>query len=639
VLRLPFGAARAVVDPADGAVLALEHPARPGAPWLLDEGGESWHSREHRWGSGLLIASTGAGRWNAPAELEIDGARIQARHRLAGLELHVTRELGETWRERYVLRNPGPEPVTVTCLGISTPWRDLYVSATDALRRAVHAHVHAGGAYSYTLAEPMDGAGPVLGLALREGELWAYSIESREPFETSSNARGHVVLHATDAARAPHAFGGQPELVIAPGGEHVIAWELAWHADRAAFLDAHPPPFDVPELVAEGEHGETYVERGRSRIAIARHAPLGEIVRRRIESILEHQRATHRAGAAAGALLPYDTERGLTVPGAGWQDFSDGRERIGMGLLLQEALRHGHAPDGADGAAEAFRRFVTDCLLTDTHELRSDSHRPEASPRLYDIPWLVLLLAGHDPDRALAALRGFYERGGERFLAIGAGIAARELAAALRAGGRDAEADEVDGLLRAHAAASIEAGEELPAQLRAVDGRATAGDPLHGPGDHPRPREAARARRRDRPPPPMAARLRRPAAARPPARHRDPPLGRLLVRPRDALGRHVPPPLERADGQRPAAAPGAGRGGVRARARRAARRDRGADLRRQPDRLRARRQRHRGVRVPELRVRPSRAPRRPAGQRPGLGALLAAAVQPLDVSRPAGLRR
>jgi len=463
VLRLPFGAARAVVDPADGAVLALEHPARPGAPWLLDEGGESWHSREHRWGSGLLIASTGAGRWNAPAELEIDGARIQARHRLAGLELHVTRELGETWRERYVLRNPGPEPVTVTCLGISTPWRDLYVSATDALRRAVHAHVHAGGAYSYTLAEPMDGAGPVLGLALREGELWAYSIESREPFETSSNARGHVVLHATDAARAPHAFGGQPELVIAPGGEHVIAWELAWHADRAAFLDAHPPPFDVPELVAEGEHGETYVERGRSRIAIARHAPLGEIVRRRIASILEHQRATHRAGAAAGALLPYDTERGLTVPGAGWQDFSDGRERIGMGLLLQEALRHGHAPDGADGAAQAFRRFVTDCLLTDTHELRSDSHRSEASPRLYDIPWLVLLLAGHDPDRALAALRGFYERGGERFLAIGAGIAARELAAALRAGGRDAEADEVDGLLRAHAAASIEAGEELPA--------------------------------------------------------------------------------------------------------------------------------------------------------------------------------
>jgi hypothetical protein len=465
VIRLPFGDAAAVVDPADGAILALEHPARPSAPWLLDEATESWHTREHRWGTGLLITSAGAGRWGAPRELTVDGGRVEALYDVAGLQLRVTRELGASWRERYALRNTAAAPVTVGCWGICTPWRDLYASAADALERAVHAHVHAGGAYSYVLAEPMDGAGPVLGLALREGELWAYSIESREPTETGSNARGHILLHATDAARAPHAFGGQPEPAIAPGGELVLAWELAWHADRAAFVAAHPAPFEVPELVAEGDHGETYVQRGRSRVAIARHAPLGEVVRGRVRFILDHQRATHRAGAAAGALLPYDTERGLTVPGAGWNDLSDGRERLGMGLLLQEALRHGHAEDpGATAeAAAAFRCFVTDCLLTETHELRADSHRPGASPRLYDVPWLVLLLAEHDPDRALAALRGFYARGGERFLAIGAGLAARELAAALRAGGRDDEAAEVDGLLCGHAHASIAAGDDLPA--------------------------------------------------------------------------------------------------------------------------------------------------------------------------------
>ena len=102
MIRLPFGDATAVVDPADGAVIALEHPARPGAPWLLDEHSESWHSPEHRWGTGLLITSAGAGRWNAPAELTIEGDRIEARHRLAGLELHVTREPGETWRWCFV---------------------------------------------------------------------------------------------------------------------------------------------------------------------------------------------------------------------------------------------------------------------------------------------------------------------------------------------------------------------------------------------------------------------------------------------------------------------------------------------------------------------------------------------------------
>ncbi|HET8949259.1 MAG TPA: hypothetical protein VFN44_02080, partial [Solirubrobacteraceae bacterium] len=58
---------------------------------------------------------------------------------------------------------------------------------------------------------------------------------------------------------------------------------------------------------------------------------------------------------------------------------------------------------------------------------------------------------------------GFYARGGDRFLAIGAGLAARELARALRAAGRGEDAAEVDGLLAGHALASIEAGSDLPA--------------------------------------------------------------------------------------------------------------------------------------------------------------------------------
>jgi len=115
VLTLPFGEGEAVLDPADGAVLALRHPERPGAPWLLDETGESWHTREHRWGTGMAITSAGAGRWNAPGELAVDGSRIEARHAIApGLELIVTREFGATWQERYALRNATGAPVTVT---------------------------------------------------------------------------------------------------------------------------------------------------------------------------------------------------------------------------------------------------------------------------------------------------------------------------------------------------------------------------------------------------------------------------------------------------------------------------------------------------------------------------------------------
>ena len=61
-------------------------------------------------------------------------------------------------------------------------------------------------------------------------------------------------------------------------------------------------------------------------------------------------------------------------------------------------------------------------------------------------------------------LRGYYRRGGERFLAIGAGIAAATLACELRDGrARRAAAGEVAGLLRGHARRSAEAGGELPA--------------------------------------------------------------------------------------------------------------------------------------------------------------------------------
>ncbi len=270
---------------------------------------------------------------------------------------------------------------------------------------------------------------------------------------------------------------------------------------------------------------------------------------------------------------------------------------------------------------------MTDRLLTDTDELRADSHRPEASPRLYDVPWLVLLLADHDPGRALAALRGFYARGGARFLAIGAGLAARELARALRAAGRDEEAAEVDGLLAGHALASIEAGSDLPAHEvnyeqsmvaplleilctardlapdpRAIDDAIAQRLPwllaFGGPQPHVRLRDIA-------------------------IRHwdgywfgREQLWGDTFPHHWSALTANVllllPEPVaaafERDRGEPPAAL---------------ARRIHAANLLDfAPDGTR-----DRGVRVPELRLRPHGPPRRPARQRPGLGAVLAAAVR------------
>ena len=56
------------------------------------------------------------------------------------------------------------------------------------------------------MAVPMDGSAPGLGLQVTEGELWAYSVESRDHL-TGSNVCGHLYLHATDHVRSPHTFG------------------------------------------------------------------------------------------------------------------------------------------------------------------------------------------------------------------------------------------------------------------------------------------------------------------------------------------------------------------------------------------------------------------------------------------------
>ena len=65
----------------------------------------------------------------------------------------------------------------------------------------------------------MDGSGPGLGLTLTAGELWAYSVESRDQF-TGSNLRGHLYLHLTDRARCAHAMGGQPAVLLPAGGSY-----------------------------------------------------------------------------------------------------------------------------------------------------------------------------------------------------------------------------------------------------------------------------------------------------------------------------------------------------------------------------------------------------------------------------------
>ncbi|WP_112239559.1 hypothetical protein [Kribbella monticola] len=427
----------------DGAVAAVVHPVR-GSSVLLEDG--VVHDPTRYWGKGFVITDRGSHRWDAPVSQRWRSAGIDLLYQLGDLELRVGRRFGDVWTETYEVRNVSGESVAVGSLAVSTPWRDVYESSRESLRKAVHAHVWTGGADSWVWATPMDGSGPGLGLQLTEGELWAYSVESRDG-GIGSNSRGHLYLHVTDHFRAPHAMGGQPQLVLRPGDSYRWTWQLGWHDSLADFHATRQPLLEATELVAEvGEtlsvrpaHGVTgpssvtsaipgtqYVEatdgKVSSRIQVLFHQPLRELVESRLRFVLDRQRPAERSDSRRFSFLPYDNETGLTVLSGAWRDWSDARERIGTALLLQEARDRGWGDRAElDEALTGYEQFVVEHLVAADGTVADDSLH-ESPTRLYNFPWFARFFLGQgDHDRAVQIIDRYYELGGDHYLAFDLG--------------------------------------------------------------------------------------------------------------------------------------------------------------------------------------------------------------------------
>ncbi len=489
--RFPFGGG-AVVLAADGAVRAIRHPRRDHS-MLLEDAGTSveavMHDAAHDWGKGFAILDGGGYRFDTPTQLDWATDGVDLRYELGPLRLSVRRRIGTTWTESYELHNTSARAVTVGCFAVSTPWRDLYGSSHDSLHRAVHAHVWAGGADAWVWAIPMDGSGPGLGLSLTEGELWAYSVESRDQV-SSSNVRGHLYLHVTDHARAPHAMGGQPVIELPARGRYRLGWRLQWYPSLAELHAEREPLISIARVAAEvGDSlpvrlapGATtqaalplsrnspgifhvHAERDghRSRISVLFHLPLRTIAETRAEFLLMRQRPVERADSRRHAFVPYDNDSGLRVLAGGWSDWSDARERVGSALVLQQLRRLGWGDRTAlNEALIGYRRFVLDHVVQPDGTVL-DGTPGHRVPRLYNFPWFArFLLDEGDLDLALAVMTRFYALDGKKFLAFELGSVVRDLAAALRNAGRDPEADALTDLLLDQAATYLRYGDELP---------------------------------------------------------------------------------------------------------------------------------------------------------------------------------
>jgi len=494
---------RVLIEPSTGAPVQFVDDADENRQYLLDSR-QAWHSVEHNWGSGFLVTNRGASRWNQPQRVDAEGSTSVSLHGLGkGIELQVTREFGTSLIETYRFLNVSGESITITGLGIQTPFADVYSSGSEALRQAVHAHIFTGGDWAWAIAQPMDGKGSVLGVSVREGALSAYSIESRNQY-TFSNIRGHIVLQPTDHARNPSAFGGQPTFTIAPGEAYQLSWEIGFHENTEAFLATTHAPAIIPQLAAPLGHeleiteltspitsddpslivthtgltatvkatrpGVFSLDIGNSRTSVAFHRSVAEVVRARANYILDFQLTPERPALLSYGIVPVDTITGITQSTNGWSDWTDGSERIGMAILLQQASVLRLVDDRADTLLAGWALMAEAHLLDKSATPRRGSQDWATPIRLYDSPWLAQFFVDrfrihYDPhhlDLAARILERAFELGGDRFLAIGFSEACADVIAALDIDGQAARGKALSDQLVESARHFVGVGEELP---------------------------------------------------------------------------------------------------------------------------------------------------------------------------------
>ncbi len=419
----------------------------------------------------------------------------------SGGEKHVFSYQGEGYRlrvERYFLDGRFHESYGVTNVsgrsliigpedfGICTPFNDSYDGGEKTLTNRCHAHIWCGLSTSYVCALRMGGGDINLGLILTEGRLGSYSIER----ETASNDRGDIILHP-------------PLTALGPDQTFTLGWDLIWHGGKEDFrevlrsypgivlidaprftlfpgevmsLEIQPPLPGAHRVDVDGEeqaiHGGSVQlpgrEEGFHRLTVKTgdreteavfhvSSPVGRLAEERCRFIRMKQQFPDSPSPLSGAYLTYDGETGRLVHSHRRMDTNSARERLGMGVLAAKQLQRGEDPDLRESLEKYLRFVYREIFDSSTGEVFNDLGYDGSYRRLYNYPWVALLLLeiyalkgdGEILTHLYRCLRSYYAGGGDRFYSIG--LPALRSYRLFLSRGRAGEAEEVARMFRTHA--------------------------------------------------------------------------------------------------------------------------------------------------------------------------------------------
>ena len=249
--------------------------------------------------------------------------------------------------ETYTFTNSSTEKVTLKNVGIYTPFNDNYPNAKTCMTSRCNAHIWPGGRAAWVNALRMSGKGPHLGLMVTEGEITDYDVWERGSDKGMSNFRGVLAL-------CP------PDMTLAPGKSYRLTWRLFAHngddfekqllrrggtvvtsdkyvyalgeTARVSFTTAKGTKTISRKLTQTGEVRVDYKGAHALLLAISSER---ELMDKRVRFILDHQQFNRPGDPRDGAFMIYDNEGDSILTSAGRRsDLSEGRERIGMGIML-----------------------------------------------------------------------------------------------------------------------------------------------------------------------------------------------------------------------------------------------------------------------------------------------------------------
>lgn len=374
-------------NPVTGGITTINIGGDPeNMNWIVRTDGSqyAWVKENYAWGLGYLTQQTAnqervKQEWKTPETISTDGMKVT--YKAGTIEVRIERQCDkDDLVETYTFTNTGKQEVSISDIGIYTPFNDNYPDAVTCLKQRTHAHIWEGDNAAYVNAIRMGARAPHLGLMVTGGAIKSYEIWERGQSKENSHTRGIITLNT-------------PDFVLKQGQSYQLSWRLFSHSGNddfnfkllqkgsvkasgnkyvfekgeTAFIELYSAtPLSNCTLTRNGV--TTPVEKnGNNWIAKVRMDETGEarfefnygkdkrthvnclvvsnvdsLIRKRADFIRTHQQMNER-NTRKGAYMVYDNETDKIylndTPNANPPDRDEGAERMGMGILLAKQYR------------------------------------------------------------------------------------------------------------------------------------------------------------------------------------------------------------------------------------------------------------------------------------------------------------